>query len=270
MPSLYRVIKNNVIAERNEKVIETDFEEVIEKAVNEGDVRTFVSSYESLSKSIIENARKQGREILIKAYEEADNTVSNADKKAADVYKQAYDRGYAEGEEKGYKDAYEEAYQKNLDSANKEIEVMKKNADNILFQAHKEYDKYLIDKENEIRAVILDICKAVLKREAKETDGINSMVFSAVSEIKGASSIIIRCHPNRSAYIKKEIEGWKEQLAFNGDLFVLEDAFVKEDSAVIEKENGKIITGIDIAVSKINEILGDTPDSSIDKGGVSS
>lgn len=251
MPSSFRVIKNNSIAEKHEKVIETNFEEIKERAVNEGNARTFMESYESLSKSMIENARRQSRDILLKAYEEADNTIRNAD----DAYKKSYEKGYTEGSEKGYNDAYEEAYRKNIKAAGDEIENMKQNAENMLSQARKEYDDYLTAKEDEIRNIIFEICKGVLKQEVKEADALNNMILSAISEIKGGQTIIIRCHPNRSLFIKEEIEAWKKQSAFSGDLFVIGDASVEEDSVVIEKENGKITTGIDAAISKIKEIV---------------
>lgn len=259
MPSLYRVIKNNSVAEKHEKIIETNYEDIRESAVNQGNVRTFMESYESLSKSILENARRESREILFKAYEEADNTVRNADIKAEEAYKEAYNKGYAEGKENGYKDAYEEAYKKNIDAANIEVERMKKNAENILFQGRKEYDEYLASRENEIRDMIIEICKGVLKREVKDTDGLNTIVLNAISEIKGSRSLIIKCHPDRTASINKVIDEWKKQLAFNGDLFVLEDISVGEDNVVIEKENGKIVTGIDAALNTIKEIVYSKP-----------
>lgn len=259
MPSLYRVIKNNSVAEKHGKIIETNCEDIRESAVNEGNVRTFMESYESLSKSILENARRESRDILFKAYEEADNAVRNADRKADAAYKEAYNKGYTEGKENGYKDAYEEAYKKNIDAANSEVQSMIKNAENILFQAHKRYDEYLTSKENEIRNLIIEICKSVLKREVKQTDGLNTMVLNAISEIKGSKSLIIRCHPNRLASINNEVDEWKKQLVFNGDLFVLEDISVGEDNVVIEKENGKIVTGIDVAFNTIKDIVYSKP-----------
>lgn len=258
MPSLYKVIKNNSVIEKHERVINTEFEEVKKVAVNENNelaVRTFVSSYESLSKSMVENARKQCREMLIKTYEEIDDAEKKAEeertRKAAEAYEEAFNNGYKEGKEKGY----EEAYTKNLAAANAEIEIMMNNANNILFQSRKEYDNYLEEKEQQIKDVIFDICRNVLKREVKDTDGLNSMIYDAISEIKGCSSFIIRCHPIHEAGIKEKVEAWKLQLGFRGDIFVLGDESVDEGTAVINMDSGKIITGVDLALTKISEII---------------
>ena len=48
---------------------------------------------------------------------------------------------------------------------------------------------------------------------------------------------------------------WKDKLAFQGDIFVIEDNFLDDGNAVIEKESGKSIVSIAYGIEKIVEIF---------------
>ena len=55
--------------------------------------------------------------------------------------------------------------------------------------------------------------------------------------------------------IKDQVENWKAKLAFQGDIFVIEDNFLDDGTAVIEKETGKSIVSIAYGIEKIIEVL---------------
>jgi len=168
MQSLYSVIKNTSIVKTGKKEIVTEYippeaEEIkIQKEVN---AKGSFDSYENLARTMLENSRKQGEDILSKAYEEAEKIESEA-------YPNAYKKGYEEGKEKGYNDAYETAYKSNLEKAEKEgqslIKEAQKTSEDIVKDAKEEYAKYLEDKKEELKKLVENIVENILKREIKD------------------------------------------------------------------------------------------------------
>lgn len=255
MPSSYNVIKNTNVVSQSEKVIETNFEIEREKAVNENNARIFIDSYESLSRSIVENARKKSEEILTKAFEDACRMQSESEAKAKEVFISAKEKGYSEGTEKGYSDAYKEGYEKNIQIAKKEAEAIRKNAENMLFSARHEYDDFLKEKQDEIKALVLTVIKNVLKKEVNDKDALDCIVFDAISSYKDGNVFIISCKEQYVQSIKENILGWKEKLALKADIFVVPDEELNDGEAVIQRDSGKITVSVDYALKKIEEIL---------------
>lgn len=255
MPSSYNVIKNTNIVKQSEKVIETNFFVEREKASNENNARIFIESYESLSRSLVENARKKSQEILAKAYEDSCRIQNESEAKAKEVLKSAGDKGYSEGREKGYSDAYKEGYEKNIQIAKKEAEAIKKNAEDLLFAARLEYDNYLKEKQEEIKSLVSSVVKNILKNEVKDKDALDSVVFDAISSYGDGSVFIITCRGQYVESIKENIKDWKERLALKADIFVVPDEDLNVGEAVIQRDTGKITVSIDYALKKIEEIL---------------
>ncbi|MBC2582128.1 V-type ATPase subunit subunit G family protein [Clostridium sp. DJ247] len=251
MQSSYKVIKNFNVVKEGSKEIETKFynkEEIFQKELTETNARNFIDSYEELAKTMIENARRQSDSILSAAYAEAER-----------IEKEAYEKGYGSGMEQGYADgvnkAYEEGYEKNVQKALIEAEAIKNNADNILNTCIEEKEIYIKNKENEIKLLIEKCIESILKREVKDKEGLNSIVFNAMSEVKNSKTFIIKAKKIYCDEFKNQVDIWKEQLPFKGDIFIVPDEFIQEGSVIIERDNGKIEAGIDIAMEKVREIV---------------
>lgn len=255
MQSLYKVIKNTSIVSGGKKEIITEYLPPEEKEVQvqkETNAKDFIDSYEILAKTMLENSRKKGEQILSKAYEEAQR-IEN------EVYPKAYQKGYEEGKEKGYNDAYEEAYTKNIEQAIREKESMLKEAEtiseNIIRDAKEEYIKYLEDKKTEIKKLVENIIENTLKKEVKDSDSLNNMIIEAIENEKNSKTIIIRCRSLYKGDVQSKINLWKEQSIFKGDIFIIGDDSLEEGKAIIEKDNGKIIISMEFILEKIKEIL---------------
>lgn len=251
MQSSCNVIKNSSVIKDGNKPIVTEFQRLSEaqqKELNETNAKIFIDSYENLAKTMIENARKQRDEILSTAYLEAEK-----------ISKEAYEKAYQEGSQNGYNDgfskAYEEGYKNNLDRALQEAEVIKNNADNILKASIEEKERYFKEKENEIKELIINSVEIILKREVRDADGLNSIIFDALSKVKNTKTFIIKSNQIYCEEFKSQINLWKEQLPFKGDIFIIADESIEEGSAVIERDNGKVVVGVDIALEKVREIL---------------
>ncbi|WPC41000.1 flagellar assembly protein FliH [Clostridium sp. JS66] len=251
MQSSYRIIKNTSVDEEGLKKIVTEFEtkeEVEQRNLAETNAKTFIDSYENLARTMLENARKQSEDLLSNAFIEAER-----------LEKEAYEKGYNEGIKKGYDDgfnkSYEDGYKKNLEKAQAEGQLIKNNADNILRTCKEEKDIYLKEKEQEIRNLIVNCVEAVLKRETKEKTALNDVIFEALSTVKNTKTFIIKSNEIYCEELKNKVELWKEQLPFRGDIFIIPDKDVEIGKAIIERENGKIVVDVSIAMEKIKEIV---------------
>ncbi|MCH5138361.1 flagellar assembly protein FliH [Clostridiaceae bacterium UIB06] len=255
MQSLCNVIKNSSVIRDGNRQIVTEFEaikEVQEKEVQveqkENNIRSIMDSYENIARTMIEDARRKREEILSAAFQEADR-----------ISKEAYEKAYQEGGQNGYNDgfnkAYEEGYKTNLDKALQEGESIKANADNVLKSAIEEKERYLKEKENQIKDLIINCVENILRKEVKEKDGLNNIIFEALSKVKNTNTFIIKSNSVHCEEFKSKTELWKEQLPFKGDIFIIPDESMEPGNAIIERENGKIEVGADIAMEKVREVF---------------
>lgn len=251
MQSSFNVIKNNNVLKQGNKEIVTLFDNINEREAKEKDARSNIESYENLAKTMIENARRQSEQILSNAYNEVQNIEQNALDKIALMEKEAFNKAYNEGKEKGYQDAYESTIVKTAE----ECENIRRNIDEMLRGAQKEYNKYLVDKKDELNRLIVSIAESVLKREVKDKDAINGMIFDVIEASKDAKSFLIKTKSKYVEELKIQTISWKDQLAFKGDIFVIADEAIEEGSALIDKGNGKVEVSIDLALAKVKEIL---------------
>ncbi len=245
MPSSYNVIKKYNVLSENTKVIDTSFEvpvikEDLSENTNSEGISNISESYENIGQSIIDNARRQ-REILIsKAIEEAQN-----------IEKEAYEKGYSLGHEQGYKDAYEQNIEKAKNEASQLIEHANAEASVMLLNAKEEYEKYLEEKKQDVLKLVFTIAEKILQREVEKEQGIDSMIYNVIKEQRESKTYIIKCHENHVGHIKESIEEWRANLALQSDIFVVSDNTLEEGSAIIEKDNGKVIVSIDIGLENI-------------------
>jgi flagellar assembly protein FliH len=218
-----------------------------EKIVNNSNME----GYNNLANNIIENARRQKEQILVKAYEDAQKIEENAVINVEKQKKDAYEIGFKEGKELGFKSAYDET----LKEAEKEKNLIIASAEDTLFNAKVEYENYLESKKVELFDLIVCAAEAVLKAELKDKSAINKMIFDALDASKKASTFIIRCNEIYVEELKAQVENWKGKLGFNGEIFIIKDNTLEIGNAVIDKGNGKLVVGIDFALQRIRELL---------------
>jgi flagellar assembly protein FliH len=252
MHSSYSVIKQNNVVANGNKEITTEFYVPKKATINKNDyedgelsvaeqneaVARHMESYESLAKILVENARRQGEEILSKAFEEAQK-----------IELDTYEKAYREGKQKGYDDAYNEI----LPEAQAEAASMISNAREMLFDAKKQYEAYLEDKKAEIINLSINIAEQILKRELKTKDGLNELIYNTIKESRNADTFIIRTNKIYVDELKDNIRDWKESLGLKAEIFIVPDEAINEGNALIEKNNGKIEVGIDMGMKAIKE-----------------
>ncbi|MCJ7690418.1 MAG: hypothetical protein MUO60_14010, partial [Clostridiaceae bacterium] len=207
---------------------------------NKGIIKANMESYENVASSMLESARRESEKIISKAYVDA-----------AKAKTQAFKEGLKDGNKQGYDIAYKDT----IGSAMEEADVVRANADFILTSAKHEYSKYLMKKEKHIKDLIVSIAENILKKEIKETDALNEMIFNTIKTERNIKSYVIKINSTHFITIKDEIQNFKDRLAFQGDIFVIEDNFLDDGTAVIEKETGKSIVSIAYGIEKIIEVF---------------
>jgi len=239
MQSSFNVIKNSRVIEQGNREIKTQLREVtsvdIMDEIHESK-KEYIKSFENMASNILVNARRQSEKIISKAYIDSTNAKMQAIK---------------EGQKEGYEKGYNEAIGKAMDAA-KNVRTM---ADDLLVTVKEEYNQYLIDKQQHIKALVLSIAQNILKREIVEKDALNEMIFDTIKAERDIKSYIIKSNSSHFDNIKEQIENWKSNLAFQGDIFVIEDNFLDDGTAVIEKDTGKSIVSIAYGIEKIIEVF---------------
>lgn len=251
MLSSFNIIKNDNVIPQGDRDIVTKFESPVTKEISEKYAKDHIESYENLVKNMLESARAQSQKILTNTYAEVEKLERDTNTKVEEIKKEAYEEGFNEGSKRGYDDAYQSTMEKALLEADK----IKKNADDMLALAEKEYKEYLEIKKNDIVNTIIMITEGILQKEVKDKDSISQIVFNAIEKAKNTKRFVIKCNSLYTEEIKNQLEVWKGQLALEADIFVVSDNSVTLGNAIIEKNNGKIIVGIDAGMEKIKNMF---------------
>lgn len=251
MLSSYKVIKSNSVISNGNIDINTEYSPNShndnKKELGEKNAKDFIESYEVLARTMLENARRQSDEILASAYDDASRVEQEA-------YNKGLRQGYEEGHQQGIADA-DNYYQDVKAKAEYEIEIMNKNAEELLLQCKNEYLNYLEEKKGEIKSLILCISESILKKEVKDKDSIDSMIIEAIEMVSKSKTIIVKCRDQYVESLNEKIEAWKHQSVFRGEVFVVSDDNLEEGNAVIQSDKGKITVSIKDAIEKVREII---------------
>lgn len=252
MQSSFNVFKNTSVKHTGSKEIVTSAEiSSAVKAEIEANSRDHIESYENLAKNILENARKQSEQMVARAYQEARSIEEAALSQAEQLRNNAYEEGFSQGQQEGFNKAYFDTIEK----AKAEGEDIIASAEALLKDAKQEYEAYVQRKSVELNELIVTIAKTVIKREVENSMDISNMIYDALENSKNSQSFIIRCNEKHVEDLKQEINNWKEQLGFFGEIFVLKDESIEPGNALIDKGNGKIEVGINYALQRVRDIL---------------
>ena len=247
MQSSYSVIKNPVTVESSSKVIKTEykthkeeeFEQIVEEKFN-------IKDYEILGETIIKNARSKAESIMVEAIQKADL-----------VEREAYEKGYEQGNKNGYEDGYkvgsENAYKDLENKINDSMEI----ASNIINKAEDDYKAYMYAKKEQIEKTIFEIAKSLAFREIQKDNWVISLLEPILEDFKGEENIIIRTNEAHIDEINSNLDNFRMLYSLKGEIFVLKDMRMNPGNVSIEKKNGKVQVGIDIALKEIEKILTD-------------
>lgn len=250
MQSSYNLIKSNAATNGDNRIISTNYNsgKVDNEDGNSGietiDVNSIIKSYENIGAGIIKSAKKEADSIVLKALEES--VISE---------KVAYDSGYLKGTENGYEDGYKTGYEKALEDTKAKVEEDIDKAMKILSSAGEDYENYMDLKKSEIINLALEMAKAISGKELSLEDGILHLIEPILEKSKGEKNIIIKCNPIHSEAVRARLDHWQKSYAINGEIFILEDTLMEPGNAEVQKNTGKTIVGMDIALEKLEELI---------------
>lgn len=242
MKSSYNIIKNNLIISQGIKEIVTNIELKREESTScaADNSSEEMKTCEEMAMAILETARKQNEDILIKACAEAEN-----------IKKDAYEEGYKEGNRQGFTEAYDQG----IARVKQEAQEIEKYANNILFKAKKEYANYLEEKRTEILKLSMNIAETILKKQVNAPQGLNEIINDALSKSRNSKTFIIKTNPLYSDELRTKIDSWKENFGMNCEIFIVADEGKAVGHATIEKNDGKIEIGITAGMEEIKKVL---------------
>lgn len=247
MQSSFNLIKGTKASVNGDKSIETHYIQVsnVDNSTEQGlQEDELLKSYELLGSNIIKKSRNDAERIIVEAMQ-----------KAKEIERQAYEKGYAQGKANGYEDGSNEGYSKAIEDGKIEISQVIDKAYSILANAEREYEEYKIDKKKEIINFALEMAKLISAKEFEKSDSLLQLIEPVIEEAKGEENILIRCNGNYINSIKDKVDFWQNAYGIKGSIFILEDPIMELGKAVIEKNTGKTIVGIDIALEKIEAVL---------------
>jgi flagellar assembly protein FliH len=265
MQSLSNIIKSEVVLRSRFVKVDTDYsfekeknelynkdlqEENSDHQVNR-DSNEFLKKYENIANNLVKEAEENKKKILFDAYLEAENikrqALEEVRKQAEIIKKEAFDSGYADGREQGEKNAYEEVIPK----AKEEAENIVNNAENILLSTKVDYEKYMEDKRNELKDLVVFIAETVLKREVDKNNGINDMIEDAIGECINSKSIVIKVNSLYEEELKNESKKWD----YDGEIFIVKDELMDKGHAILKSENSLVKVGIELGMESIKDAL---------------
>ncbi|MTI69485.1 MAG: hypothetical protein FH751_04410 [Firmicutes bacterium] len=174
------------------------------------------------AKEIINDANDQKKELLNKAKEEINVLKDKA-------YKEAYDEGFNKGKTEGFNKAYDEA--------KVEANALRKEAKDVLKDAHKKSRDYIEGTNKEIIDLIIDVSENVTGLLINESEkNIVEMVKKALQEVREKRQIILRIHPESSLYLESNLHQFNK-ICPNAKFTILEDKDLEENGCKIESES---------------------------------
>ena len=248
----YNLVKEESALNSNKKKIQTNY-------VRKSEERESEFSRVSIENEIKKSYENLGESIMKKSKREAEKIVMDSRRAAVDIEKEAYEKGYHQGQENGYEDGFKEGYSKGLEQIKQDTETEVKAAINkseeILQLSNSEYKRYIKEKEEEIVKLAFEMAKVIAEKELTEKAGILPIIEKILMDAKGEENIIIRCNSEHVESIEEKKLYYKKAYAIKGEIFILEDPLMKAGNAIIEKNTGKAVIGLDIGFEKLEEAL---------------
>jgi flagellar assembly protein FliH len=185
----------------------------------------------SEASELVENARREAQQVL-----------AQADERAAEIERAAYDKGFEEGVEAGKAVGEEQAAE------------MIKQVLAIVDQATELHDIMLRDAESEMVALCLEIARKITQAELRTNpDVVKGVVSAAVKKINGSPRVTIKVSPNQVETLR---EHWNA--AFGPDYrekeWIVEgDPNVGAGGCVLETKYGSIDARIGTQFAEIQK-----------------
>lgn len=205
--------------------------------------RIDTSYAKNLAEDIINEANIKKEEIIQKAIENV-----------KEIEKEAYTKGYDQGIKNGYEDGYKEVYEEYIEKAKHEALEIKNNADKILLNSNKLIADYMKSIQKEIIQTCINISSKVLNKHFEDETSMNDMLESIIQRYELDGNIIVKCNEIYIEHLQEKIMEL-ENKSKKTKIFLVADNDIEKGNVIIEKEEGRLTLGLDIAIERLREEL---------------
>lgn len=225
------------------KIVEkTEQEETSEdgESTEEGDFEE--EHLSELEAEVLENARKQAKQILTDARAQAELLR---------------EQGYAEGKESGRRDGFREAYEEQRRILDEEIKELQQNASEALQSVAVEKAKLLEQYIDDLKRISLAIAEKIIQTSLQSSgDIVKRMILSATDKItkkQWAKIYITKCNTGVSLEVDSEFLEALSKVSDNIKIITMDNG--EEGTCIIELPDEIIDASVGTQLENIKDIL---------------
>ncbi|HZJ82632.1 MAG TPA: FliH/SctL family protein [Clostridia bacterium] len=227
---------------------------------NQETVRQSHSNSKRSSQELLNMAIKQSESIISQARNKAQQINIDAQIKAEEIcqgaIKEGHDEGYSKGYSKGYEDGYGEGSVKGQKLGEREYL-------DTIEQAEKLKEQYIDDRENLYKSsekhmvmLAVEIARKVISGILEEDkEAYTRLALGILNKIQGENKVQVKVSSKDYLNVVEDKEFLLSSSQGIDDIEIIEDAFLKNGSCVIDTNNGTIDGGVDTQIDNIKVYL---------------
>lgn len=210
----------------------------------------------------LEAIRSEAEAIIAKAEETAAKCLAEAESKAEELARQAYEeshsKGYQDGFEQGQQEGFAQGNQTALAEMQQTMQLTLEKAQNIIKTAEQEARQMILDAEREIVAIALAVAGRVLAREIEENPTtILPIVKEALDKVRDQEQINIRVSPDDYEMVLMAKRDLQVMVGRENSLSVVADHVVPKGGCVIETSLGTVDAKLDTKLELVHKAIQD-------------
>jgi flagellar assembly protein FliH len=241
MQSSYNVIKKHCVNARNIYTINAPFTPegtaLPETEAEEPQESPSSEELRAYAESIVNDASEKAQTMLDSARQEADRIKK-------DAYDMAFKRGYNEGLKKGTEDGLHR------------VEGIRKEAEDVLKEAHRVSREYISRQKGEIVNLALDIAAKIIGCQVDlNDDSVTRIVTNSIENAVMRGQVTIKVNPMDYPFI----DNMKDELSkYAGEkciINIIRDSAIKRGGCRLDTDISSVDATIDTQLEKIKEAL---------------
>lgn len=246
MLSSFRILKDQPVEDGNKRYvipiinIETTVDPVEEELQNE----EVIIEAEQEAQNIISQAKQEAAKIVQKSIEEAAEKIEA-------IKREAYEEAYRQGYEQGEKDGYQVGFQ----TADKEGELIRKQAKMVLEGAHKKAQEITEKNQKDVISLSVQIASKIMSHVLSDNmEYIVDIAKDAMFEFKNKKQIMINVHPSNKDLFERSMDAFTGLLP-NTSIIIMVDEKIQPSGCIIESDTLNIDTQITSQLEQVKSAL---------------
>lgn len=195
-----------------------------------------------------ESADSYARNIIESAKSEEQKIIKGAKLKSEEIKKQAYDKGLQKG--------YAEGLKKGKDDGMKKVEDIRKQADDVLEEAHRISREYIDSKKDEIVNLSLNIARKIIGYKCNLDDEVITKILNdSIKSCVAKRRLLIRVNPMDYALVDCKRDEISKTTGEKVIISLLRDSNIKRGGCRLESESSIVDADIDSQLERIKEAM---------------